>query len=147
MFGTVKSIMLYKGKPFSSAMCSTLATAMYALSLLFMFRDNSIGGLIALCAATFIGSYLPAKAMDKLEKDKLYVYEITSNTLETGKEFADILRECNIPVSTLVIHDKNLNKVLFCKAYSQTKADSRIIKSLMPDTFKLTIISSVIVKE
>jgi uncharacterized protein YebE (UPF0316 family) len=147
VFSTLKSIFLYKGQHFASSMCGTFAVVMYTISLLYTFNSNDAAGLFAIGIATFIGSYLPAKFMEKLEKDQLWVYEITSDTLETGKSFADELREINIPVSTTAVRDKNLNKVLLCKAYSQSKTDSRCIESLIPGAFKFSIISSAIAKE
>lgn len=97
--------------------------------------------------ATFIGSYVPAKFVEKFEKDKVWVYKITSDTLESGIAFADELRDINIPVSTSTVRNKNLNKVLLCEAYSRSKIDSRCIESMIPETFERSIIASVIVKE
>ena len=117
---------------------------MYAVSLLYAFQSEFYSGLIALGLATFVGSYIPAKFMERLEKDKLYMYEITSNTLNDGKKFADTLRDCNIPVSTSIVHDKKMNKVLMCRVYSQSKCDSRTVEGLIPEAFKYTIISSTV---
>lgn len=147
VFGTLKSIYLQKGKYFLSSLFAALSTAMYAVSLVFAFKDNSIASLIAIAIATFIGSYLPAKFMEHIESDKLYAYEITSDTLESGQIFADKLRQHNIPVNTTTVHDKSLNKVILCKAYSQNKRISKTIEDLIPDGFKWSIIPSVIVKE
>jgi uncharacterized protein YebE (UPF0316 family) len=147
VFSTIKSILLYKGKHFASAACNTLSIMMYAVSLIYAFHDNSLSGLIALGVATFIGSYFPAKLMERLEKDQLYAYEITSDTLEAGKEFADMLRDYNVPVSTTAVRDKSLNKVLMCKVYSQSKAASKLIEDLIPPRFKWSIVSSIIAKE
>ena len=147
VFNTLKSLFLYKGYHFVSALCGTFSVVMYTISLLYTFNSNDTAGLLAIGVATFIGSYTPAKLMEKFEKDRMWVYEITSDTFETGKSFADELREINIPVSTTAVRDKNLNKVLLCKAYSQSKTDSRCIESLIPKTFKFSIISSAITKE
>jgi uncharacterized protein YebE (UPF0316 family) len=147
IFSTLKSILLYKGSHFISALCSTIAIAMYSMSLIYVFHDNSLSSLVALSLATLVGSYLPAKAMERLEKDKLYVYEITSDTLDSGKEFADSLRNYNIPVSTTAVRNKSFNKVLLCKVYSQSKSVSKLIENLIPLEFKWSIVSSVIAKE
>jgi hypothetical protein len=120
---------------------------MYSMSLIYVFHDNSLSSLVALSLATLVGSYLPAKAMERLEKDKLYVYEITSDTLDSGKEFADSLRNYNIPVSTTAVRNKSFNKVLLCKVYSQSKSVSKLIENLIPLEFKWSIVSSVIAKE
>ena len=64
---------------------------------------------IAIAAVVFLanlaGGYIPPKFVNKIEKDKLFVYLITAPDLEAGKELADDLRAHNIPVCTNVSYN------------------------------------------
>lgn len=145
-FSTLKNIFLYKGRHFIQAFCVTMANLMNAVSLLYVFNSDFWSGLIALGLATFIGSYVPSRLMDHLEKDKLYVYEITSDTLEAGHDFILVLQNNNIAFTYDPIKDKNLNDVLRFNLYSETKKQSTIIEGLRPRTFKYNCVPSIITK-
>lgn len=132
---------------FWSAVCNTVSTAMYAVSMVLIVKDNSWESMVALCSAAFLGNYLPSKTIDRLEKDGLYIYEITSNTLDRGKDFADKLRNYNIPVNTTTIRNNKMEKVLLCRVYSQSKESSRVVEAILPNDFKYTINTSVITEQ
>lgn len=147
MFGTIKNLLLYKGKNFQQAICSTLANTMYAISLLYAFKSEFWSGLIALGLATFIGSYVPAMFMERLEKDKLYVYDITSTSLNAGDKFISTLRQNNVPFSYDTVSNSRSNPVYQFSIYSKSKASSSLIESLIPIEFNWNANASIIVKE
>jgi hypothetical protein len=102
--------------------------------------DDKIVIALIVFFANLTGSYLPPKLLDRIEADRLFVYVITSDTVESGFKFADTLREMNIAVSTLFVHDKHLNKTLQIHAYSQNKAQSHMIKSNIQENFKYHVV-------
>jgi len=145
-FSTAKNVFMIKGK-------YTLAGIVNALSqLIFVFIVKSITAnndyliLLVLCLATFMGTYIPSIVIDKYSKEKVYVFDITASNFEKGKEYADFLKESNIPVMTYVGY-KNFKKVLCIKAYSRTKEESKLIEDTMPEDFKYVVVESNIIAE
>lgn len=134
--GTLKTMFLQKGNYLASSIFNAGSTFFYMVAIVNSIKDNSLGSIFAMCLATFLGSYLPARMVDKMEEDKLYIYDITSNTFEEGVELADTIRELNIPVKTGVTYNSNLNKVLEIKVFCSTKSESLIIKQIINDDFK-----------
>lgn len=130
-FNTLKTILLCKDKYFLSATCAAISVVFFV----FTVQQGGLEAYIAIGVATFFGNYLPPKVVEKLSSDKMFIYEITSDTLERGISFADRLRELNIPLSTDTVYDKNMNKVLVCKVYSSSKAISRMIMDNKPPEF------------
>jgi hypothetical protein len=132
---TFKSIYINKEKYFLGAVYSTLSTLFYLIGVKQVANDSGYVTIVAMTIATFISTYLPGIYLKRKERDKLYIFEITASSLDAGKEFADTLRELNIPVKTDTVRDTELIKVLSCKAYCSTKDESRIVKSLIPEDF------------
>ena len=50
-----------------------------------------------------------------MEKDKLFVYEITTNTFEEGLELIDEIKDMNIPFKSSTIYNNDLEKVMELK--------------------------------
>jgi uncharacterized protein YebE (UPF0316 family) len=142
IFGTMKSIYLYKNKYFLSSTFSMLSTLFYFIAVVKAAVTNNPYVIGTVAIATLIGSYLPAKIMDMLEKDKVFIYDITSDTMESGKEFADTLREYNLPIRTMKVYNSQMEKVLNCKVYSDSKTTSKLIEDSIPETFKFSVITS-----
>ena len=133
---TLKNIFLHRGNFFASSLFSAAGTFFYMVAMVNAIKDNSLWSIIAMCIATFLGSYIPAKVVERMEDDKLFVYEITSHTFDEGLELADTIRDMNIPIKTTSIYDKKLDKVLEIKVFCSTKNESSIIKELIKDNFK-----------
>ena len=134
--GTLKNIYLHKQKYLISSMFSAAGTFFYMVAMVNAIKDNSLWSIVAMCLATFLGSYIPARIIEKREGDKLYVYEITSHTFEEGLEIADTIRNMNIPIKTTSTYNQNLEKVLEIKVFCGTKNESAIIKELIKDSVK-----------
>ena len=67
----------------------------------------------------------------------MFVYEITADTFERSLNFAETLRELNIPVNTTKIRDKYGERNLTCTCYAVSKEISNIILANTDDTFKI----------
>ena len=67
----------------------------------------------------------------------MFVYEITADTFERSINFAETLRELNIPIATTKIRDKYGNRNLTCTCYAMSKEISSIILDNTDDTFKI----------
>ena len=138
-FSTLKTILLCQDKYFLSAMCAAISVVFFV----FTVQQGGLEAYIAIGIATFLGNYLPPKVVERLSSDKMFIYEITSDTLERGIEFADKLRELNIPLSTDTALDSNKNKVLVCKVYSASKVTSRMIMDNKPEEFKYNAVTPI----
>lgn len=143
--GTLKTVFLVKDKFFISSVFNSLSAALFifvADAMANAPKDDKmlIAGIIFL--ANLAGGYLPPKLLDKMKTDRLFVYVITSPSFDDGTMLADDLRRHNIPVATTVTYDKKLNKVLTCKAYAQTRQESRIISKHLDDGFKWHIVEA-----
>lgn len=143
---TLKTVFLVKNKFFISSIMNSLAAA------LFIFVADAMANApseqkIAIAAVVFLanltGGYIPPKFVDKIEKDKLFVYLITAPDLESGKELADDLRAHNIPVCTNVSYNTEMEKSLNIKAFAQSKEQSRIITRHLTDDYKWHIMEAI----
>ena len=136
---TVKTIFLQKERYFLGAMFNALSTFFYLIAIVQIAKSNNLFSIVAMCIATFLGTYLPGILIKKSEREKLYIYDITANEFNAGKEFADEVRNTNIAIKSYVSYDDELNKVLSCKVYCTTRKESIVINNLIPDTFKYHI--------
>lgn len=135
-FNTIKTVYMYKNKYMLSAVFNTVSNIFYLIAIVQIARaTDGMYGIIAVALATFLGTWAPAAFLKKIEPDKLYVYEITSTTMEDGKEYADFLMDNNIPVKTNKTYAKR-NKALTIKVFSESKANSTFIEDTIPDGFK-----------
>lgn len=133
---TLKNIFLHKQRYFISSLFSASGTFFYMVAMVNAIKDNSFSSILAMCVATFLGSYIPAKIVEKKEPDKLYVFDITTNDIKEGLLFADSIRELNIPIKTAPAYNELGNKVIECKVFCGTKQESAILKELIKDSYK-----------
>lgn len=136
---TAKTIYINKERYVLGALLNAFSTFFYLVAIVQLTKDNSLESIIAMCVATFIGTYLPGVLIKKSERDKLWIFDITASSFEEGKEFADIIREHNIAIKSYSSYDKDMNKVLSCKIYCSTKTESRIVNKFIPNKFKYNV--------
>ena len=136
---TAKTIYINKEKYFIASLLNGMATFFYLVAIVQLTKTNSIANIIAMCVATFIGTLLPGIMVRKSERDKLYIFDITSDSLESGKKFADEVRKHNVAIKTYKSYDNNMNKILSCKVYCTTKEETKIVNSLIQPNFKYNI--------
>jgi len=137
--GTMKNIFLIKEKFFISSLLAALSTAVYMFMVIKMAKTDDVISIIAIFTATFIGTLIPGIAVKKIEKEKLYIYDITADNIDNGKEFADILREANITTKTSIAYNNVMDKTLSIKAYCSNKKESRMINDIISPTFKYNV--------
>lgn len=137
--GTAKTIFISKEKYTMGAIFNALSSFFYLIAIVRVANNNNILSIIAMCIATFVGTLLPGILFKKTEREKLWIFDITSTSLENGKNFADVLRKSNVPVKTSVTYDKYMNKTLSCTAYCSTKEESKIVQELIPEDFKWNV--------
>lgn len=133
---TLKNIYLHKGRYFLSSIFSAIGTFFYMVAIVNAVKDNSLNSIISMCIATFLGSYLPAKLVEKMEEDKLFVYEITSDSFEGGLELIDEIRDLNIPFKSTTIYNNKVEKVMEIKVFCSTKVESAMIKDILDEDYK-----------
>ena len=143
---TLKTVFLVKNQFFISSILNSLSAALFIFVADTMANAPSdqklwIAGIVFL--ANLTGGYLPPKLVKRMESDKLFVYVITPQSFEEGKDLADDLRAHNIPVSATVVYDKYMNKTLDIKAYAQGKEESRIISRHLDDRMKWHVIETI----
>lgn len=141
---TVKTIYIHKEKYLSGAFYNAFSTFFYLIAVVQIAKSNNIYSIIAMCFATFLGTYLPGTLMKKSERDKLFIFNITASNFETGLKFADEVRNMNIPVKTNISYNSKKEKVITCEVYCLTKEESRIINGLIPKDFKYHIYTPLI---
>ncbi len=59
--------------------------------------------------------------------------------VESGKEFADILRGANIATKTSVVYNNVMKKALSIKAYCSNKDESKLVNETIYHDFKFNI--------
>lgn len=136
---TAKTVFISKEKYFSGSLFNALSFLFYALAFSKALKDDSMFTTISMCVAVFIGTYLTGVLFKRSERDKLFIFDITSDTFESGIEFADTIRKNNIAIKTHISYDSNLNKTLSCKVYCLTKEESKVVNLLIPPGFKYNV--------
>lgn len=136
---TAKTIFINKEKYFIASLLNGFATFFYLFAIVQLTKSNNIWNIIAMCLATFIGTLLPGLLMKKTSRDKLYILDITSDTLTSGKKFADKVRHNNIAIKTHKSYDNEMNKVLSCTVYCTTKEETKIVNSLIKPNFRYNV--------
>lgn len=121
---------MIKDKGVLSSMVNGVATMAYMVIIV----DVETAFIVAI--ATTIGSLVSWMLSKKVEKDKVYIFDIIPDDNESGKEFADNIRENNVPIMTYIGFGEDMSKVLCSKIFSQSKENSKLIESLIPDSFK-----------
>lgn len=133
---TAKTIYINKERYVLGSILNAFATFFYLVAIVQIAKSSDMKSIIAMCIATFIGTYLPGVLIKKSERDKLYIYDITAPNLNAGKLFADLIRDNDIAIRTSISYDSDMKKVLSCKVFCSSKEESRFINSLIPPTFK-----------
>jgi uncharacterized protein YebE (UPF0316 family) len=136
---TMKNIFLIREKFLVSSLLAALSTTVYMVTVMKMAKSDGIISIIAIFTATFIGTLIPGVAVKKTEKDKLYIYDITADNIDSGKEFADILREANIATKTSIAYNKEMYKTLSIQAYCSNKEESRMVNDNISPAFKYNV--------
>lgn len=137
--GTMKNIYLTREKFFFSSLLAALSTTVYMIAVVRMAKSDGILSIMAICAATFIGTLIPGLVVKKSEKEKLYIFDITADNMDNGKEFADILRSANIATKTSVVYDKMMIKTLSIKAYCANREESKMVNEVIYPAFKYNV--------
>lgn len=143
---TTKTVFLVRNQFFVSSVFNSLSAALFIFVADAMANapaDQKLWIAAIVFLANLTGGYFPPKLIDRLESDKLFVYVVTPDTFENGKQFADDLRMHNIPVSTSVGYNEALKKVLTVKAYAQSKQESRIVSRHLTDSMKWHIVEAI----
>lgn len=137
--GTAKSIFLNKEKYVLSSFFQAASTAFYMFAVVKVVQSNDPLTLVVLVLATFIGALIPGLIYKKSIKETLYVFDITADTMENGKKFADTLRAENVKITTLTVHDQAMSKTLSIKAYCKTKTESKKVNDLICPEFRYNV--------
>lgn len=137
--GTMKNICLTREKFFFSSLLAALSTTIYMIALVKMAKSDGLLSIMAICAATFIGTLVPGLVFKKSEKERLYIFDITADNMHSGKEFADILRSANIATKTSIVYDKMMIKTLSIKAYCANREESKIVNEAINPAFKYNV--------
>lgn len=138
-FNTVKSVYMQKDQYYLGATFNAISAGFFNISVLITggipITITTVITTLAICAATFLGTLFPALMIKKHEPDQMYIFEITSDNMENGKKYADLLLAHNIPIRTSKTYTMR-RKALCIKAYSESKENSRFIIEHMPPGFK-----------
>lgn len=124
---------MIKGKGLASSLVNGLATMAYMLIIV------DFNKAVTVALATTIGSYLSYYVFRRFEKDKVWIFDVTPCSSGTGKKFADTIRDNNIPIMTYIGFNETKEQVICSKIYSHNKGQSKLIESLLDDTFKYSV--------
>lgn len=124
---------MIKDRGVLSSIMSGVATMAYMVIIV----DVETAFIVSI--ATSIGSLISWLLSKKVEKDKVHIFDIIPDGNENGKDFADNIRENNVPIMTYIGFGEDMSKVLCSKIYSHSKENSKLIESLIPDSFKYHI--------
>ena len=143
MLGTVKNAFFVRNKHFLASLLTAISTFTYFLIIVKILQINSFFSIALVSLVAFLGSYIPPIIMHKLEKAKVWVFDITPNSDEKGREFADNMRNKGFSVVTYKGYNKNKECVLCTKVFSKSKIHSKLIKKNIPKGFNWHIVSAI----
>lgn len=136
---TMKNIFLIKEKFLVSSLFAALSTAVYMVMVMKMAKTDGLISIIAIFAATFIGTLLPGTVVKRAEKDRLFIYDITADNINNGKKFADTLREADITTKTSIAYNNEMDKTLSIQVYCSNRHESRLVNKNISSTFKYNV--------
>lgn len=139
IFATCRTIFVAKEKYWLSSFAAGISCLFSSLALMKAVSSGNIIEISGMCIGTFIGNLIPGIIIKKTEKEKMYIFDITSDSLESGLQFAENIRELNIPIRTTKVHNMQNEKTIVCKIYCQSKEESKIVKENIPKTFVWTV--------
>lgn len=142
----MKTVFLMKNKFLVSSCLYSLSAALFVFVADTMANSPvELKGWIAFVIffANFVGSYFPPRIIKRLEKDRLFVFMVTSPTFDEGVQLADRLRAYGLPVSTSIAYGDDVEKTLLIKAYAESRQDSKMISSCLDERFKWHIVEAV----
>lgn len=130
---SLKSILMIKGKSFSSAVTAAVSYWFFIILMKKLTTTNSKAEIAVALMAVFLGQLITQVASDRYEGDRVWKIIMTPLSLEDGQAIADKLKENNIPVSTDTVRIADLTRVLRVEAFSKSKAHSALINSVISD--------------
>lgn len=130
---TIKQKALIHNYDFAASLLNALSFITYMLIINKIINQNDVMSIIVTAVAVFISTYVPSKLFSKIQKDKVFMFEILPYENEEGKKIADLLRDNNIAIRTYKGYNDNKELVLCCKAYAETKKESTVIVDLIKD--------------
>ncbi|KKQ94795.1 MAG: hypothetical protein UT66_C0028G0025 [candidate division CPR2 bacterium GW2011_GWC1_39_9] len=143
MLNTVRSAFFVRNKHFLASLLTAISTFTYFLIIVKLLQISSFFSIALVSLAAFLGSYIPPIIIRRLEKDKVWVFDITPNSNENGKEFANQMRNKGFSVVTYKSYNKGNECVVCSKVFSKNKTHSRLIKKNIPRGFKWHIVSAI----
>lgn len=127
MLNTVKTIVMYKKNILSSSFINAITYGFYTVIVVLMAGEMPLGWKIALTAITnFVGVALSMKIMARLEKDKLWLVQMTSKTKDLVA-INDFLNSAKLPYSYIIEETK---KYVIYNIYCETQKESSSVKEL-----------------
>lgn len=139
MLSVGKTISLSKDRYFTGALFNACGTFFYLTIITQIANNDSIAAKLVMCVAAFVGTLATSKILKKSERDRLYIFDITADTEENGKTFADNIRRNDIAIKTSKTYDKNLCRTLSCKVYCSTREETSFVKASIPEGFRYNI--------
>lgn len=134
---TIKSIATVKSTPTVAGIINAVAYTINALVVKLITGQDMYVVLIVTFLSNVIGVPLGKMIMDKLEKERLWVYVATINCSHNFiQEYKENLSQHDLPcIYQEIIEDK----LYELKVYSSTKQDSTIIKKEFDTIGKLNV--------
>ncbi|MCY6485089.1 hypothetical protein OW763_12140 [Clostridium aestuarii] len=128
---TFKQKALIHNQDLIASVLNSLSFITYMMIINKIIHQNDMTSIIITSSAVFFSTYIPSKIFNRVQRDKVFLFEILPNENILGKEIADLLRENNIAITTYKGYNKQKELVLCCKAFAETKSESKFITGLI----------------
>lgn len=125
-FGTVKQICMSKGGYFKAAIMNSISSFFYFFMLQIMSKDNSLKSIIVATIGVFLGTYIPGIISQKLQKDSVYVFNITSYNKSLTERFIKEIIILKMGHVLIDGHDFD-----YIKVFAENKDESKIVQNLL----------------
>jgi uncharacterized protein YebE (UPF0316 family) len=137
--GTLKNVFIIKNKNLLASLTVSFSSFFFYLGVVRLTEVKGYLGISIVSLAVFLGSYITLFTMDKLEKERIFVFNITASSFDEGLSFIETLKENSFKVLSHKGYDKHGNKTLSMKVFSYSKDESTLLYGLMPVGFKYYI--------
>lgn len=140
ILSAAKNIFVIRNRFFLSSLFSAVSAYFYFVMVVRLAQSTDQWSILAICFAVFLGNHVTYIALEKFRKDSIFVFEIYPCSLAEAKDLADELREHDLPVRTYKSYTDDMKKTLCIKVYSESRAQSKLIESMIPESCVYNVI-------
>lgn len=126
MMSTTRSILTIKASPQVAAIINAVSYTFYNAIVKLITAQDMIVIIIVTFATNIIGVYLARYILNRMEKDKLWVYNATVTHEDNMEQIIKVLKSSDIKL----LYNKVTDNLFSLQVFSYTQNESTLIKGV-----------------